>query len=262
MAELNYKLDRFEGPLDLLLSLVEKNKINIDDIPISLLCSQYMEYINAAQEMDIELSAEFIVMASELMLIKSKMLLPRNEETDEDPRAALAAAMLEYQRTKQAAVSFTRMFSEFGTRMIKDTDEIKVDTSFVAEHDMLLLSKAMMRMMSEVRVSDEEALSRFDPLIRKPPVSVASVASNLIEKLRSGKPVTLYNFFRDADSRSSLIAMFMAMLELLKAGAVTLEETEFSPDGVIHADDSVTIALNADADIEAVTKYLKDDTNF
>ena len=162
MPTLNYKLDRFEGPLDLLLSLVEKNKINIDDIPISILCTQYMEYIHAAQAMDIDLSAEFIVMASELMLIKSKMLLPRNEEDEEDPRAALAAAMLEYQRTKAVSASLSRMFAQFGTRMVKDTDEIKADTSFVREHDMQLLTRAMLRMMSEIRISDDEAIERFE----------------------------------------------------------------------------------------------------
>jgi len=135
MEEIRYRLDQFEGPLDLLLTLVEKNKINIDDIPISLLCSQYMEYIAEAESMNIDVSAEFILMASELMLIKSKMLLPRNEETEEDPRAALAAAMLEYKRTKEASVSLTRMFAEYGSRMIKDTDEIKADNSFVADHD-------------------------------------------------------------------------------------------------------------------------------
>ena len=166
MDTIQYKIDRFEGPLDLLLALVEKNKINIDDIPISLLCSQYMEYIAQAQAMDIELSSEFIVMASELMLIKSKMLLPRNEETDEDPRAMLASAMLEYKRTKEASVSLTLMFAEFGTRMIKDTDEIQVDTSYVADHDAELLSRAMLKMLSEIRVSDEDAVKRFEPLIK------------------------------------------------------------------------------------------------
>ena len=174
METIQYKIDRFEGPLDLLLALVEKNKINIDDIPISLLCSQYMEYIAQAQAMDIELSSEFIVMASELMLIKSKMLLPRNEETDEDPRAMLANAMLEYKRTKEASVSLTRMFAEFGTRMIKDTDEIQVDTSYVADHDAELLSRAMLKMLSEIRVTEEDAVKRVEPLIKKPPVSVAT----------------------------------------------------------------------------------------
>ncbi|MBE6561069.1 MAG: hypothetical protein E7662_08075 [Ruminococcaceae bacterium] len=262
MQSLNYKLDRFEGPLDLLLSLVEKNKINIDDIPISLLCSQYMEYIQAAQAMDIELSSEFLVMASELMLIKSKMLLPRNEETEEDPRAALAAAMLEYQRTKAVSASLTRMFAQYGTRMIKDTDEIKADTSFVADHDMELLTRAMIRMLSEVRVTDEEALQRFEPLIRKSTVSVASVASALIEQLRDGSSVTLCRYFSAADSRSTLIAMFMAMLELLKSGTVLLTEKDYAPDGIIRSADDAFITLNPEADPDEAAKYLKDEANF
>ena len=262
MQTVHYKLDRFEGPLDLLLSLVEKNKINIDDIPISLLCAQYMEYIHAAQAMDIELSSEFIVMASELMLIKSKMLLPRSDENEEDPRAALAAAMLEYQRTKAVSASLSRMFAQFGTRMVKDTDEIKADTSYIADHDMQLLTRAMLRMLTEVRISDDEAIQRFEPLIRKPAVSVASVATALIERLSDGRPVTLHAFFSAADSRSTLIAMFMAMLELLKSGAVLLAETEFVPDGIIRSEAEATIALNPEADTNAVTKFLKDDANF
>ncbi len=262
MQSLNYKLDRFEGPLDLLLSLVEKNKINIDDIPISLLCSQYMEYIQAAQAMDIELSSEFLVMASELMLIKSKMLLPRNEETEEDPRAALAAAMLEYQRTKAVSASLTRMFAQYGTRMIKDTDEIKADTSFVADHDMQLLTRAMIRMLSEVRVTDEEALQRFEPLIRKSTVSVASVASALIEQLRDGSSVTLCRYFSAADSRSTMIAMFMAMLELLKSGTVLLTEKDYAPDGIIRSADDAFITLNPEADLDEAANFLKDEANF
>lgn len=262
MSSVQYKLDRFEGPLDLLLSLVEKNKINIDDIPISLLCSQYMDYIHAAQEMDIELSSEFIVMASELMLIKSKMLLPRNEEAEEDPRAALAAAMLEYQRTKAVSASLTRMFSQFGARMVKETDEIKADTSFVADHDMRLLTRAMMRMMSEVRITEEEVLQRFEPLIRQNPVSVAEVASSLLTRLQSGQSLSLQSVFSTATSRSSLIAMFMAMLELLKSGTVLLEENEYTPDGVIHSAADVTVSLNPEADLDAAAKFLKDEANF
>lgn len=262
MGTLNYKLDRFEGPLDLLLSLVEKNKINIDDIPISLLCSQYMEYIQAAQAMDIELSAEFIVMASELMLIKSKMLLPRNEETEEDPRAALAAAMLEYQRTKAVSVSLTRMFAQYGARMVKDTDEIKADKSFIADHDMQLLTRAMVRMLSEVRVTDEEARQRFEPLMKKSVVSVATVAQSLIEQLHTGGSLSLCGYFAAADCRSTLISMFMAMLELLKSGAILLTETEYAADGVIRSGDDAQIALNPEADIDAATKFLKDNANF
>ena len=86
MDAITYRLDQFEGPLDLLLTLIQKNKVSITDIPISLICDQYMEYITAAQELDMDIASEFIVMASELMLIKSKMILPHEEGTENDPR--------------------------------------------------------------------------------------------------------------------------------------------------------------------------------
>ncbi len=262
MEEIRYRLDQFEGPLDLLLTLVEKNKINIDDIPISLLCSQYMEYIAEAESMNIDVSAEFILMASELMLIKSKMLLPRNEETEEDPRAALAAAMLEYKRTKEASVSLTRMFAEYGSRMIKDTDEIKADNSFVADHDVNLLTKAMVRMLTEVRITDEEAIRQFEPLIKRKVVTVSSVATVLIDTLRDGTPVTLNRYFASAKKNKGVaIAMFMAMLELLKSGCVLLEESDYASDGVISADDSASIRLNPESDVDAIAKILKDSAN-
>ena len=98
MEELTYRLDQYEGPLDLLLTLIAKNKVSITDIPIAQICDQYIEYIEANQKMDLDIASEFIVMASELMLIKSKMLLPKNEEDEEDPRAQLADALLRSQQ--------------------------------------------------------------------------------------------------------------------------------------------------------------------
>ena len=98
MSDLTYRLDRFEGPLDLLLSLIQKNKVNIEDIPISLICDQYMEYISEAKRLDMDIASEFIVMASELMLIKSRMLLPRAENEESDPRKELSDALLRYQQ--------------------------------------------------------------------------------------------------------------------------------------------------------------------
>ena len=102
MENPSYKLEVFEGPLDLLLRLIEKNKVQITDIPIALIFEQYMEYIDEMKRMDMEVAGEFIVMASELMLIKSRMLLPK-PESDEDPRAKLAEALAEYSRMKAAA---------------------------------------------------------------------------------------------------------------------------------------------------------------
>ena len=111
MQTINYQLETFEGPLDLLLSLISKNKVNIEDIPIALICEQYMDYLRQAQEMDMEIAAEFIVMASELMLIKTRMLLPRPTEDTEDPRKVLTDALIRYQQAKAAAVRLAELLN-------------------------------------------------------------------------------------------------------------------------------------------------------
>ncbi|MBR6650227.1 MAG: segregation/condensation protein A [Clostridia bacterium] len=256
---INYKLELYEGPLDLLLSLIHKNKMSIEDIQISILCDQYMEYINRAENLDIELSSDFLLMASELMLIKSKMLLPRNEEEEEDPRAALAAAVLEYQRAKEASVYLKNMFDEYGMRMTKDTDEISPDKSFVCDHNIELLSKAFKRIMSEVRVSDDEAKENFKPLLAKKTVSVAAVVENLAKRLSIYGKVKLFSFFRTAETKTELVTMFLAMLELLKSGILVLEEEESNSDGVIDTASDVSVSLEENADISQLTEIIKDE---
>lgn len=261
MEALNYKLEKFEGPLDLCLTLIKKNKMSIEDIQISVLCDQYMEYINSMENADLELSSDFLLMASELMLIKSKMLLPRNEEEEEDPRAALAAAMLEYQRAKEASGLLRELFSEYNFRLVKDTDEISPDKKYVADHNAALLSTALVRVMTQVRVSDVEARERFKPLIAKKQISVASIVENLAKRLRGGNKVNLEGFFRSAESKSELVSMFLAMLELLKSGVLVLDETEVcvNPDGVIDAVSEVTVSLKEGADISSLTEIIKDE---
>ena len=103
MQELSFSLEIFEGPLELLLHLLKKNKVSIYDIPIESITVQYMEYLEKMEAFDMELSSEFLIMASELLYIKSKMLLPRHEEEDEDPRKNLADRLIEYQRMKTLA---------------------------------------------------------------------------------------------------------------------------------------------------------------
>ena len=261
MEALNYKLEKFEGPLDLCLTLIKKNKMSIEDIQISILCDQYMEYINSMENTDIEISSEFLLMASELMLIKSKMLLPRNEEEEEDPRAALAAAVLEYQRAKEASTYLKDMFEEYGLRMVKDTDEIAPDKTYVADHKAEILAAALIKVMTQVRVSDSEARERFTPLIAKKQVSVASIVENLAKRLKGGKQVNLEGFFRSAESRGELVSMFLAMLELLKSGVLVLDEseTQSNAEGVIDAISGVSVSLKEGADISSLTEIIKDE---
>ena len=254
MTTISYKLEKFEGPLDLLLSLISKNKIDINDIPIALLCDQYMEYLAQAEKFDIELSSDFIVMASELMLIKSRMLLPRDEE-EEDPRAALAAYILEYKRAKEASAMLGELYSRYGLRMAKETDEITVDKTFVADHDAALLAAAYNRVLSQIKaVSDADAKKRFEPIISTTKtVSVAEVVGDLTKRLVKKRRVRLGSYFGSAKTKTELITMFMAMLELLKSGLILLEESGFSENGIVDAaSDDVSVSIPDDANVEAI----------
>lgn len=246
MEQIVYKIEQFEGPLDLLLTLVTKNKMNIEDIQISIIFDQYMEYMNTMQSMNIELSAEFIVMASELMYIKSKLLLPRMNEEEEDPRERLAAAILEYKRAKEASQKLGSMYAMYNGRMAKDTDEISADRSYVAEHDINLLSLAITRIMNNVKISDEEASEKIKPLISTRTVSVNERVFAILRilVLNKGK-VNVMRCFEGLYTRHEIVATFMAILEMLKAGRVLIkeEEIEYTETGVIDLEDNIYIEL-------------------
>ena len=112
LEQVTFRLDQFEGPLDLLLALIQKNKVSITDIPIALICDQYMEYLSEAERMDLDIATDFIVMASELMLIKSKMLLPHEDGTENDPRREIQNALLLHQQAKLAAEKLKPMYDD------------------------------------------------------------------------------------------------------------------------------------------------------
>ena len=180
METVTYRLDQFEGPLDLLLTLIQKNKVNIEDIPISLICDQYLEYLHAAENMDMEIAGEFIVMASELMLIKSRMLLPRAPEEEDDPRADLADALRRYQQAKQAAVKMAELYKIYSGRMAKDTDEVSVDPTYVADQEVTSLALAVRRIIAANESRPKLEKTVFAPMIAKPiiPVELEKVTLN------------------------------------------------------------------------------------
>lgn len=231
MEALTYRLDLFEGPLDLLLSLIQKNKFDIADIPIAVICDQYMEYITAAEERDLEISSDFLVMASRLMLIKSRMLLPRLDEEEEDPRAELAAAVLEYAKAKEASQLFAGMYSLHSGRMVKDTDEIEPDRT-LKPHSADLLSAALMRVLAETKTT-ETSKTHFTPLIRKRTASATEKAFTVMRYLYKNGPTPAEELFRREESRSDRIAVFLAILELLRNQRVLI-------DGGIGEDGTIT----------------------
>lgn len=250
--QLTYKLDQFEGPLDLLLTLISKNKVSITDIPIAIICDQYMEYIEEAKRMDLDIASEFIVMASELMLIKSKMLLPKTESS-EDPRAKLAEALAEYSRMKAAAEFLNGQFSSFSGRLAKDTDEVRPDCGRLEPQSAEALRRAMLSVMRSLDKGQVESINKalaeqpFEKILRTPIVPVAGKIYGVIRYLVKHGETLYTSILLTAESRSELIATFLAVLELIKKNRVTLRPVgEYSLDDGPH-DYSVTLNRRKEA---------------
>jgi segregation and condensation protein A len=244
---LTYKIEQFEGPLDLLLSLIAKNKVNIEDIPISLICDQYMDYIKEAQRLDMELASEFILMASELMLIKSKMLLPRAEDDEEDPRAVLTDALIRYQQAKAAALAFAPLYAYYSGRLAKDTDEVTIDKSFVADQEPEALCAAVRRIIANTNADVRNSVQVFHPMIKKPIVPVEVKIVGILRRLENqqGK-ATLDELLSDSVSLPDMIAIFIGVLELVKVRRLIISETDEDERGLHSTKTVFTLNENED----------------
>ena len=232
IEQLTYRLDLFEGPLDLLLTLISKNKVSITDIPIAIICDQYMEYIEEAERMDLDIASEFIVMASELMLIKSKMILPHEEGTENDPRREIADALLLYQQAKLAAKELRPLYDEYSTRYVKDTDEVPPEKGLPLDLDTELLIKALNSVMRRIKIAQAERTPNelVNPLIKHKIVSVEEKIEEICELLEEQEEASLFYLLKDADGRPELVARFMGILELIKIHRITITTVKYVED--------------------------------
>lgn len=232
MTEPTYKLEQFEGPLDLLLSLCHKNKVDITDIPIALICRQYLDYLAEAERMDMDVAGEFIVMAAELMAIKAKMLLPRPKDDENDPRKELADALLLLQQAKEAAEELKPLYEEYSGRMVKDNDEVPPEKGFPLGLDTGLLTKALNVLLARFKSSEQPPQAVFDPLIRRRVVSVEEKIDEILDILDIQETASLFFLLKDAPSRSELLARFIGILELVKLQRIVITEdhTGVEPD--------------------------------
>ena len=239
MEALTYRLDQFqfEGPLDLLMALIQKNKVNIEDIPISLICDQYLEYLRVAQSMDMEIAGEFIVMASELMRIKSRMLLPRPQDEENDPRAELADALLRFQQAKQAAIKMAELYKVFSGRMAKDTDEISIDTTYVADQQVTSLCLAVRRIIAANESRPKAEKTVFAPMIAKPIVPVEVKIVGILQRMSQKSATSMEEILSDATSLPDLIAIFLGILELVKVRKILIEDGMF--EDAVHGTNTV-----------------------
>lgn len=218
IEQVTYRLDQFEGPLDLLLTLIQKNKVSITDIPIAMICDQYMEYITEAERMDLEIASEFIVMASQLMLIKSQMLLPHEEGTENDPRREIQDALLLHMRAKEAAKELRPMYEEYSGRFVKGTDDVPPEKGLPLDLDTDLLLKALNAVLRRIKIAEamKKPVDLVNPLIKHKVVSVEEKIEEICDLLEEQGEASLFFLLKDADSRPELIARFMGVLELIK----------------------------------------------
>lgn len=224
---LSFKLEVFEGPLELLLSLITKNKVNIYDIPIALILEQYMDYLHTMELFNMEIASEFIVMASQLMVIKSRMLLPK-VESEEDPRKELVDMLLEYQRAKQTAEVLHDRELTYSGRYEKPPEEIKNinKSEYKLTHDIKVLQEAYMRIyMRNMELMEAKAnTEKLDNLLKTTRhVSVNERILHVMRILAKRDRCSFSLFFENAESRSEIVATFLAVLELIKGRRIAVD---------------------------------------
>lgn len=211
---LSYKLDVFEGPLDLLLNLIAKNKLNIYDIPIAELLEQYMAQIHEMQAADMDVASEFLEMAARLVHIKSVLLLPKKEE-EAALKQELTGQLLEYQQCKEAAMRLRERFSLDG--IVRAQADIPADLTYKRHHKPQELLSAYLSMLGKKKPPEpqkpEDTISK---LITRRVVSVASQIVFVLRSLWKKRHVSLKELFRGKNDPSERVAAFLAVLELVK----------------------------------------------
>ena len=220
MEALQYKLDVFEGPLDLLLALIAKNKLEITDIPIAQLLDQYMEQIQAMREADMDVASEFLEMAARLVQIKAAFLLPRQED-EEDPRLELAGQLLEYEQCKKAAAAL-RALARFDT-VVRLPEELPVDLTYRRVHEPVELAQALASAWGKGKSLLPPKPESFSALVSRKIVSVASQVVFVLRKLWKAGRIPFRALFAEKRDRSERVAAFLAVLELVKNRRVRIE---------------------------------------
>ncbi len=221
LPQLNYKLESFEGPLDLLLSLIAKNKINIYDIQISELLEQYMEQIELMRENQMDIASEFLAMASRLVYIKSAMLLPKYEDEAEELKKELSGQLIEYQLCKEIAAKMSGIY-DFDT-FFKDASPVKFDLTYNRKHDPQDIVKGYIDAVGRGRRKLPPPESAFSGIIERKIVSVNARIISVMRKLWHGKRVKYQELFTAVNERSELVATFLAVLELVKGKRVRID---------------------------------------
>ena len=220
---ISYKLDVFEGPLDLLLFLISKNKLNIYDIPVAELLEQYMAHIDMMRMENMDVSSEFLTMASRLVYIKTAMLMPRKEEAEE-LKKELSGELIEYQLCKQMAGKLAEQvsFDGFTRREMK----ISHDMTYSRRHEPAELLKAYISAVGRGLRRKPPSRENFRAIVSKKIVSVTERVGFVLKSIYQSKRLRFGSLFEKAGSRSELIATFLAVLDLIRSRRVNIDDND------------------------------------
>lgn len=221
MQELNFKLEVFEGPLDLMLSLIQKHKLNIRDIEISVLLEQFLLYLDQMQQADIEVAGEFMEMAAHLILIKSSALLPKTEA--EQLKKELEGALIEYALCKAIAEKLRLRWTGSDV-FVREPLRMPSDTAYRHRHDMYELYAAVANMTDRIRQTriNLRPLS-MKPIVAKSYVTIFTKIVYVLKKIRQLGSIEINELYKK-QTRSEQVATFLALLEMSKNGYVKFSE--------------------------------------
>ncbi len=228
MEQISYKLEVFEGPMDLLLHLINKHKLNINDIPIVELVNQYLDYVRQMENADFDIAGDFLEMAARLIYLKTVSLLPRHEEA-EKLKAELTGELIEYRDCKIIAEKLSKQTEGFN-RFVRAPQEGYVNYDYERFHESEELLNAYISAAGKARRRLPPPVESFRDIVARKFVNVASKITAVVRKLHNGKKVKFLTLFDGSKSRSDIVAVFLAVLELAKAKRISIEGSIQNPD--------------------------------
>jgi segregation and condensation protein A len=229
------KLNQFEGPLDLLLFFIKRDELNIYDIPIAKLTKEFLEYVNLIKILDLEVAGDFILMASTLMHIKVRMLLPReiDEKGDEiDPRAELVRALLEYKRYKEMSEELS--YFESSQRRKRFRGNFSEDLKEIPhEYNILLKNVSIYDLAKAFRFAIEQIKNEPVHQVQKLNVSIEEQMEFIESKLEEYPELHFLQLIENLKEKIRIIVTFVALLEMIKVGRLIIKSTKFFNDFII-----------------------------
>lgn len=218
--ELTFHLEDFDGPLELLLALVAKHKMDLHHIPILTLIDQYTRTVEAAQAVDPEIASAFIEMAAHLVEMKSYLLLPRSEE-GERMKQELTGQLIEYEQCRRLAAQL-REKAEAAPVFVRSPAQVEWDQTYLLHHSPQVLADCWQALMGRTTVRKMPTQQQFEPLVSAPQVSVSSRVVYILRQLIAGGAKKMNQLFSRRQTRGANVATFLALLELVRGGRVTL----------------------------------------